>query len=36
MIDTEADILTDLAIGAQERLPQVSELLLEEIGTSSP
>ena len=32
MIDTEADILTDLAIGAQERLPQVSELLLEEIA----
>lgn len=32
MIDTEADILTDLAIGAQERLPQVSELLFEEIA----
>ncbi len=32
MIDHEADSLTDLALGVQERLPQVSELLLEEIG----
>jgi len=32
MIDTEADLLTDLAIGIEERLPQVSQLLLEEIG----
>ena len=32
MIDTEADTLADLAIGAEDRLPQVSELLLEEIA----
>ncbi len=32
MIESEADTLTNLAIGAEERLPQVSELLLEEIG----
>ncbi|MFT3978091.1 MAG: nucleoside diphosphate kinase regulator [Sphingomonas bacterium] len=32
MIDTEADRLADLAMGAEERLPQVSALLLEEIG----
>lgn len=32
MIDQEADSLTDLALGVQDRLPQVSELLLEEIG----
>ena len=32
MIDTEADALTNLALAAEERLPQVCELLLEEIG----
>jgi len=32
MIDTEADALTALAIGAEERLPQVSAMLLEEIA----
>ncbi len=32
MIATQADILADLAIGVQDRLPQVSELLLEEIA----
>jgi len=35
MIDTEADALTALALGAQSRLPQVSRLLLEEIGRAS-
>ncbi|MBB5984678.1 nucleoside diphosphate kinase regulator [Sphingobium lignivorans] len=32
MIETEADALTDLALAAAERLPQVSALLLEEVG----
>ncbi|MPT49108.1 MAG: nucleoside diphosphate kinase regulator [Sphingobium sp.] len=32
MIDNEADSLTGLAIGAEERLPQVSELLMTEIA----
>ncbi|GAA4772156.1 nucleoside diphosphate kinase regulator [Stakelama sediminis] len=32
MIDTEADALSELAISAENRLPQVSELLLEEIS----
>jgi regulator of nucleoside diphosphate kinase len=32
MIDTQADTLADLAIGAQDRLPQVGALLLEEIS----
>jgi len=32
MIDAEADALTDLAIGVEERLPQVSEMLLREIS----
>lgn len=32
MIDTEADALTNLAMGIEERLPQVSELLLDEIA----
>jgi regulator of nucleoside diphosphate kinase len=32
MNDAEADTLTNLALGAEERLPQVSEMLLEEIG----
>ncbi|QKR99012.1 nucleoside diphosphate kinase regulator [Sphingomonas sp. CL5.1] len=35
MIDTEADRLTDLAIGAEDRLPEVSEMLLEEIGRAN-
>ena len=30
MIDTEADALTDLAIGAERRMPQVSALYLRE------
>jgi len=32
MIDTEADRLADMAIGIEDRLPQVSQLLLDEIG----
>ncbi len=32
MIDTEADALSTLAVAAEDRLPQVSELLLNEIG----
>lgn len=32
MIDTEADALTTLAIGAEERSPQVSAMLLDEIA----
>lgn len=32
MIDSEADTLANLALGAEERLPQVSALLMEEIG----
>ena len=32
MIDSEADTLTELAIARQEHAPQVSDLLLEEIG----
>lgn len=32
MIDTEADALTNLAMGIEERLPQVSEMLLDEIA----
>ena len=35
MIDTEADALTNLAMGAEERLPQVSEMLLEEIARAT-
>lgn len=35
MIDTEADALTDLAIAAEERLPQVSALLLNEIARAA-
>ncbi|MBO9622067.1 MAG: nucleoside diphosphate kinase regulator [Sphingomonas sp.] len=31
MIDTEAEKLADLALGAEERAPQVSALLLDEI-----
>lgn len=31
MIDTEADTLTDMAISARDRLPEVSALLLQEI-----
>jgi len=31
MIDSEAETLTDLAISIEDRLPQVSELLLREI-----
>ena len=32
MIDTEADALSTLAMAAEDRLPKVSELLLNEIG----
>lgn len=32
MIDTEADRLADMAMGIEDRLPQVSQLLLDEIG----
>lgn len=35
MIDTEADALSDLAMAAEERLPQVSELLLNEIARAT-
>ena len=35
MIDREADALTDLAIGVERRMPQVSELLLREIGRAT-
>lgn len=35
MIDTEADALTTLAMGAHARLPEVSDLLLEEIARAS-
>lgn len=31
LIDTEADVLADLAVSVAERVPQVSELLLREI-----
>ena len=35
MIDTEADALADLAVGAAERLPQASALLLAETERAS-
>lgn len=35
MIDTEADALSALAMGVEERFPQVSELLLTEIGRAT-
>lgn len=35
MIDTEADRLTQLALSQEERLPQVCELLLEEIDRAT-
>lgn len=35
MIDTEADALTHLAIAAEERLPQVSAMLLDEIARAT-
>ena len=35
MIDSEADGLADLAISVRERLPQVSELLLEEVSRAN-
>lgn len=35
MIDSEADALTSLALAAADRLPQVSELLIEEIGRAT-
>ncbi len=35
MVENEADALTDLAISVADRLPQVSELLLREIGRAS-
>ena len=35
MIDTEADALTDLAMAARGRLPQVCDLLLDEIARAT-
>jgi len=35
MIDAEADRLTNLAIGAEDRFPEVSELLLGEISRAA-
>ncbi len=35
LIDTEADTLADLAVSIEDRLPQVSELLLREIGRAN-
>ena len=35
MIDTEADALTNMAMAAEERLPQVSAMLLDEIGRAT-
>lgn len=35
MIDSEADALADLAVGIEKRLPQVSELLTEEISRAT-
>lgn len=35
MIDTEAEALTDLAIAAEDRSPQASELLLNEIARAT-
>jgi len=35
MIDTEADILSDLAVNVEERLPQVSALLLAEVSRAN-
>lgn len=35
MIDTEADRLTDLALGAESRFPEVSALLLGEISRAA-
>jgi regulator of nucleoside diphosphate kinase len=35
MIDSEADALADLAIQVEERLPQVSRLLLDEIARAT-
>jgi regulator of nucleoside diphosphate kinase len=35
MIDTEAEALSDLALAAQDRVPQVSELLLDETARAT-
>lgn len=35
MIDTQADTLTELALSKEEQLPQVCELLLEEINRAT-
>jgi regulator of nucleoside diphosphate kinase len=35
LIDTEADTLAELAVSIEDRLPQVSELLLREIGRAN-
>ncbi len=35
MIDSEADSLTSMAIGMEDRLPEVSELLLDEISRAT-
>lgn len=35
MIDGEAEVLSNLALSVEDRLPQVSEMLLEEIGRAT-
>lgn len=35
MLEQEAETLTNLALGAEQRLPQVSEMLLAEIGRAT-
>ena len=35
MIDTEADALADLAVSVEKRMPQVSALLIDEIGRAT-
>lgn len=32
LIDSEADALADLALAASDRLPEISRMLMEEIG----
>lgn len=34
IVDSEADVLTDLALATQSRAPEVSEMLLEELARS--
>jgi regulator of nucleoside diphosphate kinase len=35
IIDSEADVISDLALSVQDRLPEVSDMLLEEIGRAT-